>query len=400
MSGVAEVFRAFLKLGVTSFGGPVAHLGYFREELVAKRKWVSEAQYGEIVALCQFLPGPASSQVGFALGLIRGGTLGAIAAWIAFTIPSALLLVLFAVGAVSLDGALGRGIFMGLTAVAAAVVAHAVWGMSRTLTPDATRIVIGVAALALALLLPGNLGQVAAILLGIVAGLIWCRRAATHDSAPLQVRVSRSAGVVALALFVILLVGLPLLATLVRSSWVTLVDAFYRSGALVFGGGHVVLPLLKAEPAIASAVSPDQILAGYGAAQAVPGPLFTFAAFLGFEMGDGGSAVLSALVALLAIFVPGILLLVAALPFWNRLRENTAVRSAMAGANAAVVGILAAALWNPVITSGVTGLAALVIAAIGLAMLLVGKLPAWSVVIMGAVLGAVAGLTGVGLTWG
>ncbi|MGO3146415.1 MAG: chromate efflux transporter [Leucobacter sp.] len=396
MANTAEVFRAFLKLGVTSFGGPVAHLGYFREELVVRRKWVSEQQYGELVALCQFLPGPASSQVGFALGLVRGGYLGAILAWIAFTLPSALLLVLFALGAVSLDGALGHGIILGLKAVAVAVVAHAVWGMARTLTPDLRRILIGVVAAALALFVPGSLGQISAITLGIVAGLLWCKRTAASDHAPLKVPVSRRVGIAAFAVFAVLLAGLPILATLVQNSFVSLGDAFYRAGALVFGGGHVMLPLLQAEPGIAASVTPEQFLAGYGATQAVPGPLFTFSAYLGFEMGGVGSALL----ALVAIFLPGMLLVLGALPFWNQLRTNVAVRSALAGANAAVVGILAAALWNPVITSGIEGLAPLLVAIAGLAMLLVWKLPAWLVVIMGAMVGAVVGLAEVGLGWG
>ncbi len=396
----AEVFRAFLKLGVTSFGGPVAHLGYFREELVAKRKWVSDAQYVELVALCQFLPGPASSQVGFALGLIRGGYRGALSAWAAFTRPSALLLVLFAIGAVSLDGPLGQGLLMGLKAVAVAVVAHAVWGMARTLTPDLRRILIGLVAAGLALLIPGVFGQLAAILLGIITGILWCRASISGATEPLSLRVTRRAALAAFALLVLLLVALPIIARLTQNTWAGVADAFYRAGALVFGGGHVVLPLLEAESAIANSVTPEQFLAGYGAAQAVPGPLFTFAAYLGFNMEAGSAAPLAALVALIAVFLPGMLLLIAALPFWNRLRENTRVRAAMAGASAAVVGILAAALWSPVITSGITGFAPLVIALSCLLMLVVWKLPAWSVVIVGAAGGVLAGLLGAGLTWG
>ncbi|MFC5337276.1 chromate efflux transporter [Leucobacter denitrificans] len=399
MSHSAEVFRAFLKLGVTSFGGPVAHLGYFREELVAKRKWVSEQQYSELVAICQFLPGPASSQVGFALGLIRGGYLGALAAWTAFTLPSAILLVLFAIGAVTLDGAIGAGVISGLTAVAVAVVAHAVWGMARTLTPDLRRIGIAIVAALLALLLPGAIGQVAAIGVGILAGVAWCRRVDQPEATPLQIGVSRRAGVVALTFWMLLLVLLPIAAATTRSPGVSLIDAFYRSGALVFGGGHVVLPLLAAEPAIANAVTPEQILAGYGAAQAVPGPLFTFASFLGFEMGVGGSAPLTALIALIAIFLPGMLLLLAVLPFWSQVRGKPVMRAAIAGANAAVVGILAAALWNPVVTSGITSPATLVIAGVGLVLLFAARFPAWAVVLTGVVAGALSGATGFGLFW-
>ena len=276
-----EVFQAFLKLGLTSFGGPVAHLGYFRTEFVQRRKWISDDHYGQLVALCQFLPGPASSQVGFALGLLRGGTLGALAAWAAFTLPSALLLVLFALGAVHLGGPVGDGLLMGLKAVAVAVVAHAVVGMASTLAPDLRRGLIAAAGVALALLIPGNLGQVTAIGVGLVAGLLFCRGMAGGADHPLRVPVSKTAGLVSARLFAVLLMGLPLLAGLVANPWVATADAFYRSGALVFGGGHVVLPLLQGEPAIAEAVSQDQFLAGYGAAQTVPGPLFTFAAFLG-----------------------------------------------------------------------------------------------------------------------
>ncbi len=396
---VGEVFRTFAKLGVTSFGGPVAHLGYFREELVARRKWVSDAQYAELVALCQFLPGPASSQVGFALGLVRAGFRGALSAWAAFTLPSALLLVLFAIGAVSLEGPVGAGLLLGLKAVAVAVVAHAVLGMARTLTPDARRALIGVAAAALALLLPGNLGQLAAILIGLTSGILWRRRIDVAAAEPLAVRVSRRLGASCLVVLGVLLVTLPVVTALTRNTWFGIADAFTRAGALVFGGGHVVLPLLQAEPAVAGAVSHDQFLAGYGAAQAVPGPLFTFAAYLGFEMQDGWAAPLAALLALVAVFLPGLLLLIGVLPFWERLRGNPTVRSAMAGANAAVVGILAAALWTPVITSGVTGLAPLIIALGCLLMLTVWKLPAWIAVLAGAAAGIIASVAGIELAW-
>lgn len=389
-----EVFRVFLKLGVTSFGGPVAHLGYFREELVARRKWVSEAQYAELVALCQFLPGPASSQLGFALGLIRGGALGGAAAWLAFTLPSALLMVLFAIGAVNLDGALGQGLLLGLKAVAVAVVAHAVLGMARTLTPDLRRVLIGAAAAGLALLLSGSVGQLLAILIGLTAGALWCRGRISSGAEPLTVRVTGAAGIIALAIFGLLLVGLPLLTAVTQEAWVRIADAFTRAGALVFGGGHVVLPLLQAEPVIASTVSPEQFLAGYGAAQAVPGPLFTFAAYLGFDIAPGTAAPFTALLALIAIFLPGLLLLVAVLPFWNRLRVNTTVQSALAGANAAVVGILAAALWTPVITTGITGIVPLCIAGGCFLLLTVWKLPAWIAVLAGAVIGTIAAVIG------
>lgn len=398
-SGAAEVFRAFLKLGVTSFGGPVAHLGYFRHEFVARRQWLTESQYGQLVALCQFLPGPASSQVGFALGLLRGGYLGAIAAWAAFTLPSALLLVGFAIGAVNLDGALGQGVLMGLKAVAVAVVAHAVWGMAKALTPDLRRILIGIVAVVLALVLPGNLGQVLAILVGLGAGMLWCRNVVSKTTAPLNLTISKRVGLICGAVFIVLLLGLPVFSAVVDNTWVGLSDAFYRAGALVFGGGHVVLPLLQAEPAVTAAITQDQFLAGYGAAQAVPGPLFTFAAYLGFEMGTGPSAWVSAGVALVAVFVPGILVLLAVLPFWGRLQQYDLARAGVAGANAAVVGILAAALIHPVITSGVTGVAPLVIAAGCFVLLTFAKLPAWAVVLIGVGGGLVVGLTGIPVGW-
>src|SRR5690625_675996 len=399
-AGPVEVFRTFLKLGVTSFGGPTAHLGYFRNELVQRRGWVTEQQYGQLVALCQFLPGPSSSQVGFALGLIRGGYLGALAAWFAFTVPSALLLVLFALGAVALDGPIGQGLLLGLKAVAVAVVAHAVWGMAKTLTPDLRRIVIGLAAVVLALFVPGTYGQLLAIVVGIIAGMLWCRHVVEADRRPLSVRVSKRVGIACAVVFGLLLVLLPVLVASTNNAWIAMTDAFYRAGALVFGGGHVVLPLLQGEPAISSAVTQDQFLAGYGAAQAVPGPLFTFAAYLGFEMGDGATAWVSAAIALVAIFVPGLLLLVAVLPFWNAVRNNILVAAAMTGANAAVVGVLAAALITPIITSGITGIAALVIALGCFALLQFAKLPAWAVVLIGALAGLLAGVTGLGLTWG
>lgn len=397
---VAEVFRAFLKLGVTSFGGPIAHLGYFREELVVRRRWVSEAQYAELVALCQFLPGPASSQVGFALGMIRAGFRGAVAAWVAFTLPSALLLVLFAIGAVRIEGVFGQGLILGLKAVAVSVVAHAVIGMARALTPDLRRILIGAAAAGLALLLPGSFGQIAAILIGLAAGVLWCRGTAVSRAEPLAVRVSRRTGIAALVVFGCLLAGLPVLAALTQNAWAQIADAFTRAGALVFGGGHVVLPLLQAEPAIAASIAPEQFLAGYGAAQALPGPLFTFAAYLGFDMVPGPLAPVAALLALVAVFVPGLLLLVAALPFWDRVRQNPNIRSALAGANAAVVGILAAALWTPVITSGVTGIASLGTAVVCFLLLTVWRLPAWVAVLAGAAAGVIAAAAGTGLVWG
>ncbi|MGO1539735.1 MAG: chromate efflux transporter [Leucobacter sp.] len=397
LNPVVEVTLTLLKLGVTSFGGPAAHLGYFREELVARRKWVSEQQYAELVALCQFLPGPASSQVGFALGLTRAGYGGAIAAWVAFTLPSAILLVAFSVAAFSLDSAIGQGILTGLKAVAVAVVAHAVWGMARTLTPDLRRICIGVAAAALVILLPGILTQLGAIVLGVLAGIAFCRPVSAEHAEPLATRISRRAGIIALTAFAALLVALPIAFALTREMWLGIADAFYRAGALVFGGGHVVLPLLQAEPAIHAVVDPDQFLAGYGAAQAVPGPLFTFASYLGAEMVSGVSSIGAAALALVAVFLPGMLLVIAVLPFWRQLRGFRTVRSGIAGANAAVVGILAAALYDPIITSGITGVAPLVIAVVCLALLVFLRLPAWFAVLVGVGIGVGSAALGVGV---
>lgn len=375
---IGEVFRVFLLLGLTSFGGPVAHLGYFRTEFVERRRWLSEAAYADLVALCQFLPGPASSQVGFAIGLLRAGPWGAGAAWLAFTLPSAIMLMLFALGAAVLDGPVVSGIVHGLKIVAVAIVAHAVWGMARNLCPDKTRAGIALLAVVTVVGVSGPLGQVSAIVLGGLAGLALCREAVTTpQNATLHFCVSRSAGVMALSLFVGLLIVLPVLAG--STIWLDIVDAFYRSGALVFGGGHVVLPLLEAEVVQSGWVSPDAFLTGYGAAQAVPGPLFTFAAYLG-ALVPGINGLAGSLLALLAIFVPGFLLLVGVLPFWNRFRQWGSAQALMRGANAAVVGILGAALYQPVWTSAVVGPYEFALALTGFLLLAVWKLPAWVVV--------------------
>ena len=383
----SEVFWAFLALGLTSFGGPVAHLGYFRTAFVERRQWLSEQAYADLVALCQFLPGPASSQVGFALGLMRAGPWGAAMAWLAFTLPSAIVLVLFALGAAVLEGPVASGIIHGLKVVAVAIVAHAVWGMARNLCPDKTRTGIALAAVFAVVLVSGPLGQVAAIVLGGVAGLLLCRQsAAASSSESLHFPVTRQAGTLALLIFAGLLVLLPLLAA--SAGWLNVVDAFYRSGALVFGGGHVVLPLLEAEVVQSGWVTADEFLAGYGAAQAVPGPLFTFAAYLGALL-PGIPSVIGALLALLAIFVPGFLLLVGVLPIWNQFRQWSSAQALMRGANAAVVGILGAALYQPVWTSAILGPYEFVLALTGFLLLTVWKLPAWVVVIVVALGGVV-----------
>jgi len=380
-----EVLWAFLVLGLTSFGGPIAHLGYFRHEFVTRRRWLTEADYADLVALCQFLPGPASSQVGFALGLRRAGLWGAALAWIAFTLPSALLLVAFALGASLLEGPVASGLVHGLKVAAVAIVAQAVWGMAKSLCPDRRRAGIALAAIFTLVLVGGHLGQLAAILMGALAGLMLCHecdaaapRAAV--SQPLSRTLSRRAGGLALAVFLLLLGGLPLLSFATASPTLDLLDAFYRAGALVFGGGHVVLPLLEAELVQPGWVSPETFLAGYGAAQAVPGPLFTFAAYLGSVLDIGPGGIIGATLALVAIFVPGLLLLVAVLPFWNRLRRWAAARSAMRGANAAVVGILGMALFDPVWTSVILGPEPFALALAGFLLLVRWRLPVWAVV--------------------
>lgn len=390
----SEVFLAFLKLGLTSFGGPIAHLAYFRDELIVRRRWMDEQGYGDLVALCQFLPGPASSQVGFALGLWRAGPLGAFAAWAAFTLPSAILLVAFALSAAALDGAVAQGVLHGLKLVAVAVVAQAVWGMARSLAPDRRRAGIAVAALALVVLLAGAMGQVIAIALGALAGLWLCRDVVAAPVGMLRFPVSRTAGFVALGLFVLLLAGLPLVAANTGAHDIDLFDAFYRAGSLVFGGGHVVLPLLDAETVTRSWVSKDTFLAGYGAAQAVPGPLFSFAAFLGAAGNLPPNGLLGAAIALIAIFLPGFLLLVGALPFWDAARSQPWAQASLRGANAAVVGILGAALYDPVWIGAVFRPLDFVVAVAGFVLLVVWKAPPWIVVLLLAAAGGVIGAVG------
>ncbi len=375
-----EVFRVFLKLGLTSFGGPVAHLGYFRDELVVRRKWIDEASYVDLVALCQFLPGPASSQVGFSLGVLRGnGLLGGLAAWLGFTAPSALILLAFALGAATFAGPVAEGVLHGLKLVAVSVVAQAVWGMTRTLTPDRARAAIALAAIVVVVIVASSLGQIAAIVLGAVAGLGLCRGEAKAASGYLRFPVSRRGGAAALALFAALFVG-PLIGG--GNQAAALFEAFYRSGALVFGGGHVVLPLLQAEVVAPHWVTSETFLAGYGLTQAMPGPLFSFAAYLGAVMQMTPNGVAGSAIALVAIFLPGILLVYGMLPFWDELRSREPMQAAMRGANAAVVGILGLALYNPIWTSAVLTPQDFVLALGGFLLLTVWKAPPSIVVIL------------------
>lgn len=389
----AEVFRVFLKLGLTSFGGPVAHLGYYRDELVVRRKWISEAGYADLVALCQFLPGPASSQVAFALGVLRGnGLLGGLAASLAFTLPSALVLVLLALGAASMTGTAVQGLLHGLKLVAVAIVAQAVWGMARSLTPDKPRAVIALLAIGVLVFVGGTIAQLVAILGGALLGLWLCRNEGAALSGQLQFPVKRHHAVIALLLFAALFGVLPLLAIVTGQQGFILFDAFYRAGALVFGGGHVVLPLLQAEVVVPQWVSSETFLAGYGLAQAVPGPLFTFAAYLGALMQPEPNGIAGALIALTAIFLPGLLLVYGMLPFWDQLRLRPTAQAAMRGANAAVVGILGAALYDPVWTGAVLSAQDFALALTGFLLLTVWKVQPWIIVVLLAGAGMIAAI--------
>lgn len=393
-SSIWAIFLVFLRLGLTSFGGPVAHLGFFRNEFVERRRWLDERSYADLVALCQFLPGPASSQVGLAVGLLRGGYRGALAAWAGFTLPSAIALALFAIGIRSWGDALPGGALQGLKIVAVAVVAQAVWGMGRSLCTDRLRIGISVLAAITLLALPSAWTQVAVIFVAGLLGLCWFRTNSAPATTELRVTVGRRSGLVLLALFFALLLGLPLLAQASSNSLLAMVDAFYRTGSLVFGGGHVVLPLLQAEVVPTGWVDQNAFLAGYGAAQAVPGPLFTFAAFLGASMNIPPSGWLGATVCLLALFVPSFLLVIGALPFWQQLRQSSRTQAALGGINAAVVGLLLAALYDPVWTSAIGGPKDFAAALLALAALMVWKLPPWLVVAAGGVGGWLLGLAG------
>ena len=370
---------------MTSFGGPVAHLGYFRAEFVERRRWLSERAYVDLVALSQLLPGPASSQTGFGIGLIRGGYLGGLAAWLGFTFPSALLLLLFAYGAGSIAAApLGAGLLHGLQLAAVAVVAQAVFGMARSLCPDEPRAAIALAALVLLAFVSGSLGQVVAIALGGIAGLVLLPGdlGAARDDVPMP--VSRGVGIACLSAFFVLLA---LAFAPVSAALPALFNAFYRSGGLVFGGGHVVLPLLHNAVVTPGWVSDNAFLAGYGAAQAVPGPLFAFAAYLGAVAGTPPAGVVGAVVAIFAIFLPGILALMGVLPFWHQLRMQANARAAMHGINAAVVGLLASALYNPVWVSAVREPADFAVAAVGFVLLIVWRAPPLLVVLLSAAAG-------------
>lgn len=377
---VGQVFLAFLKLGLTSFGGPIAHLGYFRDEFVTRRRCLKEENYADLVALCQFLPGPASSQVGIGIGLSQAGWRGALAAWTGFTLPSALALILFAYGITSLQTSVVQvGWLHGLKVVAVAVVAQAIWGMTKTLCPDRPRGSVAILAAMIALAWPGVGGQLAAIGGGALLGIYALRQESPGDHEPHLFSIGRKSALLALTLFFALLLVLPILAQS-GSSILALIDSFYRSGSLVFGGGHVVLPLLQAEVVNPGWISKDLFLAGYGVAQAVPGPLFTLAAFLGSAQQTTPNGWVGGMICLLAIFLPSFLLVVGILPFWERLRKNRRVRSALVGVNAAVVGLLLAAFYDPVWSSGILSAGDFVLALAAFGLLSLWKMPPWLVV--------------------
>jgi chromate transporter len=391
---VISIFLVFLRLGLTSFGGPVAHLGYFRTEFVARRRWLNDAAYADLVALCQLLPGPASSQVGIALGLSRAGYPGALAAWLGFTAPSALALIVFGLILRHSGLPMQAEWLHGLKVVAVAVVAQALWSMGRTLCPDPKRASVAVIAACVAIAFPGAAGQIAVILGGAVAGtLLPGTQAPVTENARLS-HLSRRAGLIAIALFLIFLLGLPVLAQASGDATVGMIDVFYRIGSIVFGGGHVVLPLLQSEVVPRGWVSNDLFLAGYGAAQAVPGPLFTFAAFIGSVSAPSPNGWAGGLIAVAAIFLPSFFLVCGSLPFLEALRRHENARKSLAGISAAVVGLLLAALYDPVWTSAIRGSADFALAAVAYLLLVFWKWAPWIVVVLAALGAAFLGYIG------
>jgi chromate transporter len=375
-----QLFLAFLRLGLTSFGGPVAHLGYFRDEFVVRRRILAESTYADLVALCQFLPGPASSQVGIGIGISQAGLRGGLVAWCGFTLPSALALILFAYGISALDATvIHSGWLHGLKVVAVAVVAQAIWGMGKALCPDSPRRIMAVLTALFTIALPGVLGQLAVIAGGALLGLLLLQGENPDEHERHLVNLGKARALISLGLFFILLLVLPLLARSGIQTFV-LMDSFYRTGSLVFGGGHVVLPLLQAEVVNSGWISKDLFLAGYGATQAVPGPLFTFSAYLGAAQANSPNGLVGGLLCLLAIFLPSFLLVVGILPFWDGLRRNRRVRSALLGVNAAVVGLLMGAFYDPVWSSGILSAGDFVLALAAFALLTVCRVPPWAVV--------------------
>ena len=384
-----EVLQVSTRLGLTSFGGPIAHLGYFHEEYVKRRKWIDEQSYADLVALCQFLPGPASSQVGIAIGIARGRLLGGIAAWIGFTLPSALALIAFAFGVGAFASAADAGWLHGLKVVAVAVVAQAVWGMARSLCPDRERATIAVLASIVTLAWPTAIGQLSSIAVAAVVGLMIFPGTASSSISHMRFPIGRKTGMAAWIIFFALLLGLPLLRQIWTSHALEVFDSFFRVGSLVFGGGHVVLPLLQSEVVGPGWVTNEQFVAGYGAAQAVPGPLFTFSAYLGAVMGKAPNGLPGALLTLVAIFLPSFLLVAGALPFWDLLRSVPVFQSALKGINAAVVGLLLTALYKPVWTSAIYSPADFGLGLVAFGLLMFWKCPPWLVVVLTALGGEV-----------
>ncbi|WDZ94103.1 chromate efflux transporter [Herbaspirillum sp. WKF16] len=381
------LFLIFLRLGLTSFGGPVAHLGYFREEFVSRRQWLSERSFTDLVGLCQFLPGPASSQVGMAIGMLRGGYSGALVSWAGFTLPSATALILFAAGISLHEDTLSPASLHGLKVVAVAVVAQAVWGMGRAICIDVSRIVIMVVAACACLAFPGGLSQIAIILLAAIAGLVLCGGAPQRQADALPIAASSRSGLIWLAIFLLLLIGLPIVSRFADSQALSNFDAFFRVGSLVFGGGHVVLPLLQAEVVPNGLVGNDTFLAGYGITQAMPGPLFTFTAFLGASMTVGPTGLGGGLLCLFAIFLPSFLLVAGTIPFWNALRRNAGAQASLGGVNSAVVGMLLAALYDPVWIGAIHHPSDFALALTAFVALSFGKAPPWLVVMISAIAG-------------
>jgi chromate transporter len=380
-----EVLWVSTRLGLTSFGGPIAHLGYFHAEYVKRRKWIDEQSYADLVALCQFLPGPASSQVGIAIGIARARLIGGVAAWLGFTLPSALALFLFGLGIGALAGAADAGWLHGLKIVAVAVVAQAVWGMARSLCPDRERATIAILASIVTLAWSSAVGQLLSIAIAGIAGLVFFPGSASSTVSHMRFPVAKKTGIAAWLIFFSLLILLPLFRQTHPSHALEVFDSFFRVGSLVFGGGHVVLPLLQAEVVEPGWVTNQQFVAGYGAAQAVPGPLFTFSAYLGTVMGPEPNGLPGALLTLLAIFLPSFLLVTGALPFWDLLRSVPVFQSALKGINAAVVGLLLAALYNPVWTSAIYSPADFGLGLIAFGLLMFWKFPPWLVVVLTAI---------------
>ena len=387
-----EVLWVSTRLGLTSFGGPIAHLGYFHEEYVKRRKWIDEQSYADLVALCQFLPGPASSQVSIAIGILRARFLGGIAAWIGFTLPSALALVAFGLGIGAFAGASDAGWLHGLKVVAVAVVAQAVWGMARSLCPDRERATIAILASIFTVSWPSAIGQLSSIIIAGLIGAVIFPGSTSSSHYQTRFPIGKKAGITAWVIFFALLVGLPFYRQISPSHALEVFDSFFRVGSLVFGGGHVVLPLLQTEVVSPGWITNEQFVAGYGATQAVPGPLFTFSAYLGAVMSYEPNGLTGAMLALVAIFIPSFLLVIGALPFWDLLRSVPIFQSALKGINAAVVGLLLAALYNPVWTSAIDSPADFALGLVAFGLLMFWKWPPWLVVVLTAVGGELLAL--------